>query len=223
MPDLVPREDLTGAFALGSSAVEPRPRHRAGARRCRRSPLGGYTLAFAINTVSFLAVIAAIAPLRLPPPKPDTGREHPAHRSARVHGSRVGRPRHPGDPSCTWPATRCSPHRSSRSCPPWRCVCSTTAPRGRRCSSPPRGSARSSWRCCSGPSPTGSGSAGPCSATWPSCPRRSSAYAVAPSAGARHSRDLRRGGDLPGLPVGLHDDRPAAGTTRAPRPGARAR
>ena len=72
MPDLVPREDLTGAVALGAAqwnlgrVVGP-------ALAGIVIGIGGYSWAFAVNTVSFLAVIAAIAPLRLPEPHPVPG------------------------------------------------------------------------------------------------------------------------------------------------------
>lgn len=76
MPDLVPREELTAAAALGAAqwnlgrVVGPA---LAGAVIAA----GGYEWAFAINTVSFLAVIAAIAPLRLPVPTPKAGESIP--------------------------------------------------------------------------------------------------------------------------------------------------
>ncbi len=72
MPDLVPREDLTGAIALGAAqwnlgrVVGPL---LAGIV----IGFGGFEWAFAVNTVSFLAVIAAIAPIRLPAPAPKEG------------------------------------------------------------------------------------------------------------------------------------------------------
>jgi MFS family permease len=72
MPDLVPREEIPGAVALGSAqwnlgrVVGP-------ALAGLVIQFGGYEWAFAVNTVSFLAVIAAIAPLRLPPPTPHGG------------------------------------------------------------------------------------------------------------------------------------------------------
>ncbi|HEU5301813.1 MAG TPA: MFS transporter [Acidimicrobiia bacterium] len=72
MPDLVPREDLTGAVALGAAqwnlgrVIGP---VLAGVVIA----LGGYEWAFAVNTVSFLAVIVAIAPIRLPAPSPTAG------------------------------------------------------------------------------------------------------------------------------------------------------
>ena len=72
MPDLVPREDLTGAVALGSAQWNL-GRVIGPALAGVAIAAGGYGLAFAINTVSFLAVIAAVAPLRLPPPTPVPG------------------------------------------------------------------------------------------------------------------------------------------------------
>ncbi|MFO7590215.1 MAG: MFS transporter [Acidimicrobiia bacterium] len=72
MPDLVPREDLTGAVALGAAqwnlgrVIGP---VLAGVVIA----LGGFEWAFAVNTVSFLAVIAAIAPIRLPAPSLTAG------------------------------------------------------------------------------------------------------------------------------------------------------
>jgi MFS family permease len=72
MPDLVPRDELGAAVALGAAqwnlgrVIGPL---LAGVV----IGLGGYEMAFAINTVSFLAVIAAIAPLRLPLPSPKDG------------------------------------------------------------------------------------------------------------------------------------------------------
>jgi MFS family permease len=67
LPELVGRDDLPGAIALGSAqwnlgrVIGP---VLAGVA----ITAGGYTWAFAINTVSFLAVIAAVAPLHLPTP-----------------------------------------------------------------------------------------------------------------------------------------------------------
>ncbi|HEY6318871.1 MAG TPA: MFS transporter [Acidimicrobiia bacterium] len=72
MPDLVPREELTGAVALGSAQWNL-GRVIGPALAGITIAAGGYALAFAINTVSFLAVIAAIAPLRLPAPTPTPG------------------------------------------------------------------------------------------------------------------------------------------------------
>lgn len=72
MPDLVPRQDLAAAVALGAAqwnlgrVIGPL---LAGVV----ISFGGFEWAFAINTVSFLAVIAAIAPLRLPAPTPKDG------------------------------------------------------------------------------------------------------------------------------------------------------
>ena len=72
MPDLVPREDLTGAVALGAAQWNL-GRVIGPALAGIVIGLGGYSWAFAVNTVSFLAVIAAIAPLRLPDPRPVPG------------------------------------------------------------------------------------------------------------------------------------------------------
>jgi MFS family permease len=72
LPDLVPREDLTGAVAL-SSAQWNLGRVIGPALAAIVIGVGGYGLAFAINTASFLAVIVAIAPLRLPAPTPVPG------------------------------------------------------------------------------------------------------------------------------------------------------
>lgn len=72
MPDIVPREEITAAAALGAAqwnlgrVVGP-------ALAGLVISTGGYEWAFAINTLSFLAVIAAIAPLRLPSPTPKAG------------------------------------------------------------------------------------------------------------------------------------------------------
>lgn len=72
LPDLVPREDLPAAMALGSAqwnlgrVVGP-------ALAGIVIAIGGFTWAFALNALSFLAVIAAIAPLTLPPPQPHSG------------------------------------------------------------------------------------------------------------------------------------------------------
>ncbi len=73
MPDLVPPEDLVGAIGLGSAqwnlgrVIGPALASlviAAGGERW------GYSLAFAINTVSFLAVIAVVSSLALPGPGP---------------------------------------------------------------------------------------------------------------------------------------------------------
>jgi len=72
MPDLVPREDLPGAIALGAAqwnlgrVVGP-------ALAGIVIHAGGFEWAFAINTLSFVAVIVAVAPLRLPSPTPKPG------------------------------------------------------------------------------------------------------------------------------------------------------
>jgi len=72
LPDLVPREDLTGAVAL-SSAQWNLGRVVGPALAGVVIGVGGYALAFAINASSFLAVILAVAPLRLPAPTPTPG------------------------------------------------------------------------------------------------------------------------------------------------------
>jgi MFS family permease len=84
MPDLVPREDLTGAVALGAAQWNL-GRVIGPALAGIVISIGGYSWAFAINTISFLAVIAAIAPLRLPVPRPVPGE---SIRAAIVAGAR---------------------------------------------------------------------------------------------------------------------------------------
>ena len=69
LPDLVPRDELTGAVAL-SSAQWNLGRVIGPAIAGVVIGVGGYALAFAINAASFLAVIVAVAPLRLPAPTP---------------------------------------------------------------------------------------------------------------------------------------------------------
>lgn len=69
MPDLVPREDLPGAVALGAAQWNL-GRVIGPALAGIVIDVGGYEWAFAVNTVSFLAVIAAVAPLRFPRPEP---------------------------------------------------------------------------------------------------------------------------------------------------------
>ena len=73
MPDLVPREELASAVALGAAQWNL-GRVIGPALAGIVIGIGGFEWAFAINTLSFLAVIAAIAPLRLPPPTPSRGR-----------------------------------------------------------------------------------------------------------------------------------------------------
>ncbi len=70
LPDLVPREDLIGAVAL-STAQWNLGRVIGPALAGVVIAAGGYQWAFGINTVSFVAVIIAVAMLRLPPPKHD--------------------------------------------------------------------------------------------------------------------------------------------------------
>jgi len=71
-PDLVAREDLGAAIALGSAqwnlgrVIGPL---LAGVV----IGVGGYEWAFAVNTLSFFAVIAALTPLKLPAPTPKEG------------------------------------------------------------------------------------------------------------------------------------------------------
>jgi predicted MFS family arabinose efflux permease len=72
LPDLVPRDELTGAVAL-SSAQWNLGRVIGPAIAGVVIGVGGYSLAFAINAASFLAVIVAVAPLRLPAPTPVPG------------------------------------------------------------------------------------------------------------------------------------------------------
>jgi MFS family permease len=67
LPDLVPRQDVPGAVAL-SSAQWNLGRVIGPALAGLVIGLGGYELAFAINTVSFFAVFAVVASFHLPPP-----------------------------------------------------------------------------------------------------------------------------------------------------------
>ena len=69
LPDLVPRDDLPGAVAL-SSAQWNLGRVIGPALAGIVIGIGGYEWAFGFNTVSFLAVIAVVLSLRLPPPAP---------------------------------------------------------------------------------------------------------------------------------------------------------
>jgi MFS family permease len=69
LPDLVPRDDLPGAVAL-SSAQWNLGRVIGPALAGIVIGVGGYEWAFGFNTVSFLAVIAVVLSLRLPPPAP---------------------------------------------------------------------------------------------------------------------------------------------------------
>jgi MFS family permease len=70
LPDLVPREQIVGAVAL-SSAQWNLGRVIGPALAGIVIAAGGYAWAFAINTLSFFAVIAAVSILHLPPPKHD--------------------------------------------------------------------------------------------------------------------------------------------------------
>ena len=76
MPDLVPRDELPAAAALGAAQWNL-GRVIGPALAGLVIELGGYEWAFAVNTVSFFAVIAAIAPLRLPSPTPKEGESIP--------------------------------------------------------------------------------------------------------------------------------------------------
>ena len=87
MPDLVPRDELPGAIALGSAQWNL-GRVIGPALAGLVVGLGGFEWAFAVNTVSFLAVIVAIAPLRLPPPKPHSGESIRASIASGVRFSR---------------------------------------------------------------------------------------------------------------------------------------
>lgn len=69
LPDLVPRDDLPGAVAL-SSAQWNLGRVIGPALAGVVIGFGGFEWAFGLNTVSFLAVIAVVLSLRLPPPAP---------------------------------------------------------------------------------------------------------------------------------------------------------
>jgi MFS family permease len=66
LPDLVPRDDLPGAVAL-SSAQWNLGRVIGPALAGLVIGLGGYSLAFLLNTLSFFAVLAVVASFRLPP------------------------------------------------------------------------------------------------------------------------------------------------------------
>jgi MFS family permease len=87
MPDLVPRDELPGAIALGSAQWNL-GRVIGPALAGLVIGLGGFEWAFAVNTVSFLAVIVAIAPLRLPAPKPHSGESIRASIASGVRFSR---------------------------------------------------------------------------------------------------------------------------------------
>lgn len=88
MPDLVPRDELPGAIALGSAQWNL-GRVIGPALAGLVISLGGFEWAFAVNTVSFLAVIVAIAPLHLPAPAPHAGESIRASIAAGVRYSRT--------------------------------------------------------------------------------------------------------------------------------------
>jgi MFS family permease len=72
LPDLVPTDEIVGAVAL-SSAQWNLGRVVGPALAGIVIAAGGYAWAFAINTASFLAVIAVLLVLRLPPPASHDG------------------------------------------------------------------------------------------------------------------------------------------------------
>lgn len=72
LPDLVPKEELVGAVAL-SSAQWNLGRVVGPALAGIVIAAGGYSWAFAVNSASFLAVIAVLLVLRLPDPAPHDG------------------------------------------------------------------------------------------------------------------------------------------------------
>ncbi len=72
LPDLVPPDEILGAVAL-SSAQWNLGRVIGPALAGLVITLGGYAWAFALNTLSFLAVIAVVASLHLPRPVPHGG------------------------------------------------------------------------------------------------------------------------------------------------------
>jgi MFS family permease len=76
LPELVPRKELPSAVALGALQYNL-GRVIGPALAGIVIAAGGYQMAFAINTVSFLAVIAAVAPLSLPRPTPVEGESIP--------------------------------------------------------------------------------------------------------------------------------------------------
>ena len=82
LPDLVPREELASAIALGSAQWNL-GRVIGPALAGIVIGLGSFEWAFAVNTLSFLAVILAIAPLRLPPPIAERARVDPGGDRAR--------------------------------------------------------------------------------------------------------------------------------------------
>jgi MFS family permease len=73
MPDLVPRDDLLGAVSLGQAQFNL-GRVVGPALAGIAISLGSYTWAFAVNTLSFGAMLVALTLLRLPhTPPPDSG------------------------------------------------------------------------------------------------------------------------------------------------------
>jgi MFS family permease len=87
LPDLVPIEDLPAAVRLNST--QPNLGRIIGPAFAGLAiALGGYELAFALNTLSFFAVLAAVAPMRLPPP---ARRASESVRAAIANGLRLTR------------------------------------------------------------------------------------------------------------------------------------
>jgi MFS family permease len=72
LPDLVERDELASAVALGSAQWNL-GRVIGPALAGIVIDVGGFEWAFAVNTLSFVAVILAVAPLRLPVPTPKEG------------------------------------------------------------------------------------------------------------------------------------------------------
>ena len=70
IPELVPREDLLGAVTLGQAQYNL-GRVIGPALAGIAIALGSYTWAFAINTVSFVALLVALRALRLRTPRPE--------------------------------------------------------------------------------------------------------------------------------------------------------
>jgi MFS family permease len=94
-PDLVPAEDLLGAVSLGQAQYNL-GRVVGPALAGIAISLGSYTWAFAINTVSFGAMLLAVRALRLPPPPPlAEGQERESLVARIVVGAKAAR-REPG-------------------------------------------------------------------------------------------------------------------------------
>ena len=140
LPDLVPVEDLPGAIAL-SSAQYNLGRVVGPALAGVVIAIGGYAWAEGVNAVSFLAVVAVMLTLHLPPPAPSRARSGCCGRSPTVSATCAGNPDF-GSPRSRCASTRSSPRRSSRWCRRWRRKSCSPARAARRCSSPRRAPAR---------------------------------------------------------------------------------